>query len=245
MSRYRAILEYDGTCFHGYQRQANARTVQGDVEAALSILNEDAPVTVYGAGRTDSGVHATGQVIAFNLAWRHGVDKLTRALNAHLSRDVAVREIACTDNDFHPRFAARCRRYEYHIYNAPFRSPLRRRVSWRVWPKLDLRAMQNAAQVLIGKHDFATFGTAPEPGGQTVRTVRKTRWQEQGPLLIFEIEADAFLHRMVRSIVGTLRQVGSGEMTSLDVTERLAAAQRKLSGPTAPPQGLRLVEVMY
>lgn len=245
MSRYRAVLEYDGADFQGYQRQANVRTVQGEVEAALSRLNAGTPVTVYGAGRTDSGVHATGQVIAFDLAWRQGAGNLTRALNAHLSRDVAVREVVAAAGDFHPRFAARCRRYEYHIYNAPYRSPLRAGVSWRVWPELDLEAMQNGAEALIGRHDFATFGTAPVSGGHTVRTVRKAAWRSDGPLLIFEIEADAFLHRMVRSIVGTLRQVGSGEFAPGDMTELLAAGMRQLSGPSAPPQGLRLVEVVY
>ena len=245
MSCYKAILEYDGTGFHGYQLQRNARTVQGELEATLARLNSGSPVRVYGAGRTDSGVHARGQVISFDLDWSHGPGKLARALNAHLPRDVAVTDVLCASEGFRPRFSARRRRYEYNIYNAPFRSPMRERTSWHVWPELDFEAIQNGSEVLIGKHDFATFGTAPEPGGHTVRTVFKARWRAYGPMLIFEIEADAFLYKMVRSIVGTLRQVGSGEITGIDLSRRLDERQRHLSGPVAPPQGLCLVEVVY
>ena len=245
MSRYRAILEYDGTEFQGYQRQANGRTVQGKVEEALVKLNMDVPVTVYGAGRTDKGVHASGQVIAFDLSWRHGARRLANAINAHLPLDVAVKDVKLAHDDFCPRFAARWRVYEYHIYNAPFRSPIRARASWRVWPELDVDAMNVGTQALIGTHDFSTFGRAPERGGHTVRTVRRASWRIDGRLLIFEIEADAFLYRMVRSIVGTLRQVGAGDRTPWDVAKCLYAKQRNLSGPSAPPQGLRLVKVVY
>lgn len=251
MARFKAILEYDGTDFLGYQIQAQGRTVQGELEKALARLNADRPVTAYAAGRTDSGVHASGQVVAFDLpAWRHGLETLERALNAHLPFDVAVRGLQVAPDDYHPRFAARGRRYEYKIYNAPVRSPLHARSSWHVWPRLDAGAMQVAAGTLVGAHDFATFGTPPDkargrPGGSTVRTVRQATWRVADRMLVFTIEADAFLYRMVRSIVGTLRRVGAGEVSPLEFAQMLAAADRKQAAPPAPPQGLCLVEVLF
>lgn len=247
MAHYKATVEYDGTDFAGFQRQyAEAGpTIQGELETALARLNGGEPVTVIGAGRTDSGVHAIGQVIAFNLEWAHGPDVLTRALNANLPRAIAVREAAECGADFHPRFSAKGRRYRYSIYNAPARAPLRERFAWQVWPKSDLAAMQRASEALIGRRDFGTFGTAPEPGGHTVRSVREARWVAAGEDFDFYIEADAFLHRMVRSIVGALKWVGTGEWSPADFGAALAAADRSQSAPPAPPNGLCLMEVIY
>ena len=249
MARYKAIIEYDGTDFAGFQRQAPTvgPTVQGEVESALARISDGKLITVMGAGRTDSGVHASGQVIAFELDWGHGTEALTRALNANLPRTIAARSVSECATDFHPRFSAKGRRYRYSIYNAPIRSPLRERFAWRVWPALELAAMQEASQHLLGRRDFGTFGTAPEPGGHTTRTVREARWEKPdgGGTLNFYIEADAFLFRMVRCIVGTLKIVGTGEMTVADFAEAIQAANRSRAGTLAPPNGLCLIEVIY
>lgn len=245
MGRYRAVLAYDGTDFCGYQRQAVGRSVQGEVEAALGRISNRLAVPVLAAGRTDSGVHAAGQVIAFDLDWVHGAERLCAALNAHLTLDVAVQMVEAVDAGFHPRFAAKSRRYEYRIHNAPVRVPRTARSHWHAWPELDLGMMQAASLALIGRHDFATFGTAPESGGGTVRNVKRAEWRAAGAELLFEIAADGFLYRMVRSIVGSLCQVGWGAWPVGEVGKRLAACDRKLSGSAAPAHGLSLVEVEY
>ncbi len=245
MGRFRGILEYDGTEFHGFQKQAEHRTVQAEMEAALGRISGGGRTLVSAAGRTDSGVHASGQVVAFDLGWRHGKEKLLRALNAQLPADVGLRALEHVENGFNPRRAARWRRYEYRIYNAPARSPLHARVSWYVWPELDMEAMRVGARHLLGEHDFATFGSAPDKRGHTVRAVREAEWTVEGTLLVFAIEANAFLYHMVRSIVGTLRLVGAGQWKAEVMAELLRARDRARCGALAPPQGLTLVEVKY
>jgi tRNA pseudouridine38-40 synthase len=244
MPRYRSLLEYDGTDFLGFQRQAAGRTVQGEVEAALGRIGWTGR-TIWGAGRTDAGVHASGQVIAFDMEWAHGADALGRALNANLPADVAARDVAACDNRFHPRYSARGRRYRYTLYNQPVRSPLAARYAWQVWPALDLAALQTASEHLLGRLDFAAFGSDPDEGTNTVRTVSRAAWSAAGGWLYFEIEAEAFLQRMVRSVVGALKRVGTGELGPQDFAEILAARDRSRCPPVAPPQGLCLVEVLY
>ncbi len=244
VSRYRAVLEYDGTEFLGFQRQARGRTVQGEVEAGLRRMGW-AGKTIWGAGRTDTGVHAAGQVIAFDLDWAHGEPALLRALNANLPVDVSVRSVAEAAPEFHPRFAAKARRYRYTLYAAPARSALNARYAWHVWQPLAVPAMQRAADQLLGTHDFATFGTDPDEGGNTVRTVSVAHWSGRGPELTFDIQAEAFLYRMVRSIVGALKQVGAGEMTPAGFERVLHARDRSQCPPLAPAHGLCLMEVVY
>lgn len=245
MPRYRAVLEYDGTDFAGFQRQAEGRTVQGEVEAALVRLGWTGRA-VLGAGRTDAGVHASGQVIAFDLEWRHGLDDLVRALNANLPADAAVKSAAECAADFHPRYRARGRRYRYTIDNRPVRSPLAARYAWHVWPALDLPALQAGSRSLLGRHDFATFGSDPDGGVNTVRTVAQADWQAcPDGRLCFEVQADAFLYRMVRSLVGALRRLGGGELSLAEFESVLAARDRAQCPPLAPPHGLCLVEVLY
>jgi tRNA pseudouridine38-40 synthase len=245
MPRYRSLLEYDGTDFLGFQRQAAGRTVQGEVEAALGRLGWTGR-TLWGAGRTDAGVHASGQVIAFDLEWAHGAEALGRALNANLPSDVAAREVAESEAEFHPRYSARGRRYRYTLYNQPVRSPLAARYSWQVWPALDVAALRAASEHLLGRHDFASFGIDPDGGTNTVRTVRVADWAEApGGRLTFDIEAEAFLQRMVRSVVGALRQVGGGALSAGGFADLLAAKDRRQCPPAAPPQGLCLVAVLY
>ena len=202
-------------------------------------------ITVLAAGRTDAGVHAAGQVIAFDTAWRHGVVALQRALNAVLPADIAVRDVEQAALDFHPRYDARSRHYRYTLYNALLRWPLDRRYSLYVATLLDVDAMQQAAQILVGEHDFAAFGRPHKQGGATVRRMLVTEWGEKIPRLIFDIEANAFLYRMVRSIVGTLLLVGKRNMSVEGFAAVLASCSRDQAGTTAPPHGLCLMEVKY
>jgi tRNA pseudouridine38-40 synthase len=246
VARYQATIEYDGTDFLGFQRQTQGRTVQAELEAALGRVGWEGRA-VLGAGRTDTGVHASGQVIAFDLDWGHGDDALLRALNANLPPDVAVKALAVCAPDFHPRFRARGRRYRYSIFNAPVRSPLAARYAWHVWPPaLNVEVMQTATRALLGRHDFAAFGTDPEGGDSTMRTVSRVEWSHTPEgWLSFEIQADAFLYRMVRSLVGALKKVGTGDLTVAEFEAILNSRDRSQCPPLAPPQGLCLMEVLY
>src|SRR5574338_631645 len=199
--RYKVTLAYDGTQFFGYQRQGSDRTVQLEVETALRQLNWQGR-TILSAGRTDTGVHAAGQVISFDLHWSHGLAALQRALNAKLPVDVAVKAVEQAAPDFHPRYNASARCYRYQILFAPHRDPLRDRYVWRIWPPCEVGALQAAARLLHGNHDFAAFGTPPRPGGSTIRTVFQAEWQPQEEgILWFEVTANAFLYHMVRRMV--------------------------------------------
>jgi tRNA pseudouridine38-40 synthase len=294
----RAVIAYDGTDFSGFQvqrpkgKERALRTVQGSLEDALAQILQK-PTPLLAAGRTDSGVHAVGQVIAFSAEWNRPLADLNRALNAVLPQDVAVLSLSPASPGFHPRYDAVSRRYCYTLWNDPLRSPLLRRTALWVRRPLDLAAMDRAAQLLLGSQDFGTFGTAPRrtrhrgqgPGPTTVRRVLRAEWstvdkrpaeplpawqqarldgapadavpergRSAGPglpgarwqgLVEFTIEANAFLYRMVRSIVGTLIQVGCGDMTVAEFASALNGADRALAGPTAAPQGLCLIGVQY
>ncbi len=244
MTRYRALIEYDGTDYYGFQRQREGfPTIQGELESALNQLVND-PVPVTGAGRTDSGVHGLGQVVSFTIEWRHGVDALNRALNANLPGDIAVRSVEESSHTFHPRYDARRRAYRYLIYNASRRSPLRRRHSWHVRRPLDLDSMNEAALLLLGEHDFVTFGLPPQ-GDNTVRELFQARWQKNGEFLEFTVEANAFLYRMVRSLVGSLVAVGTNNWQVDDFAAAFHACDRNRSAAAAPPQGLYLALITY
>lgn len=250
VTRVWARVEYDGTDFCGFQVQVRERTVQGEIERAIrAVIGQDARVV--GAGRTDRGVHARGQVIAFTANWKHGLPALQNALNATLAPDVAVLALGPATDEFHPRYSARSRTYRYVVANRPWRLPLDRRRTWHVAPPLDHDRMFVASRYLVGKKDFATFGR-PVHGDNTVRTVLRAEWEcpaqvvrTEGRLLVFEIEADAFLYRMVRSIVGTLVRVGLGELTSEEFEGLLRARDRSQIRLVAPAQGLCLERVDY
>jgi tRNA pseudouridine38-40 synthase len=241
--RVRAVVAYDGTDYQGFQRQKNGPSVQEVLERALEQVTGER-VTVLAAGRTDTGVHAEGQVIAFDTEWKHPLTALLRALNAALPPDVAVRELAPAPPEFHPRYDAVSRYYRYTIYNHPIRSPLVRRTSFHIARPLDVAAMQSAADLLIGEHDFAAFGTPPK-GENTVRRVFRAEWRSEWPWLYFDIEADAFLYRMVRTLVGTMVRVGLGRISVEDFGRTLETRDRRSAGPAAPPHGLCLVAVRY
>ncbi len=241
--RVKATVAYDGTDYWGFQWQTNVPTVQAALEEALERLTQSS-LRILAAGRTDAGVHAKGQVIAFDTVWRHGLAKLERAMNAVLPPDVAVRDLVQVRPDFHPRFDARSRLYRYTLYNAPVRSPLVRRNSLYLAGPLDLQAMKEAAALAVGEHDFAAFGR-PTQGEVTIRRVIAVDWTVEAPWWFFDIEANAFLYRMVRSIVGTLLLVGQGRLSSREFEAILASRDRRQAKQTAQAQGLCLIQVKY
>lgn len=256
-----ALVAYDGTEYHGFQYQVGAATIQEQLESALGHVAEFHGHVV-GAGRTDAGVHASGQVVAAEVQWRHSLRDLQRAWNAHLPHAIRVWRVRQAPEGFHPRYSAIERTYRYTVYQArnssdpPVRSsPLTDRYGLYVTGELDLAAMQAAAAALVGEHDFATFGQPPQ-GEQTVRTVRQAEWHDGSahlvgcdPLvarcLLFVISANAFLRQMVRSIVGTLIEVGNGNWTVAKFEAALAARDRSRSAPPAAPNGLLLARVTY
>ena len=275
----RATIAYDGTDFLGFQWQAKGRTVQGVLEAALTRVTQ-AETRVTGAGRTDAGVHAQGQVVGFQAVWKHPLGDLHRALNAVLPEDLAVQQLGEAEPGWHPRFSATRRHYRYTVLNQPVRSPLDRRYAHQVAPPLDLAALNAGAAALIGEQDFASFGQPmvravrptncegdeePVSGGSTVRRVFSAGWQQQDAWFIFDIEGNAFLRGMVRSIVGTLLQVGLGlpgpnaspghavraggeagaRWPAKRVAAILAGRDRSQAAPPAPACGLCLMKVFY
>jgi len=244
MARYQVILAYDGTDFQGSQRQAKHRTVQGELEKSLRKLGW-AGKSVILAGRTDTGVHATGQVAAFDLDWAHTDEQLLKALNAELPLDMAVKSLCATSLDFHPRFDATRRRYCYRLFCEPIRDPLREKFAWRVWPAVDENALKASADFFIGTHDFAAFGSPTTPKGTTVRTVTKAGWKKrpEGEWQ-FEVQADAFLYRMVRRLVFVQVSLAQGKCSGEEVRSALKK-QASLPAGLAPAHGLTLVEVTY
>src|SRR5438876_4617663 len=236
--RYRARVEYDGTDFDGFQVNPGRRTVQGVLEAALIRLGNGEEQRVDGAGRTDAGVHASGQVIAFTYAGRLSAAELGRALDALLPADVAIRDVRRATAAFHPRYAARYREYRYTVWNGP-RSPLRERAALGVRVPLDVAAMERAGQALIGQHDFSAFGAVVEDRSP-VRTVHAVRVRRRGSTVTIDVRADAFLRGMVRRIVAVLLEVGRGTMTERQVREALAARTPARNGAMAPANGLSL-----
>jgi len=242
----RLTVEYEGTAYQGWQLQPGGPTVQEVLEQALATVLRE-PVRVRGAGRTDAGVHACGQVAAVRVTRiPSDLGRLQRSLNALTPADVAVRDIGVADEAFDPRRDAVGRVYEYRIWNAPARSPFWRRLAWHVPGALALGPMGEAARLLEGEHDFAAFrGADAEPVRSTVRRVLESRVHADGRLLVYRIEGNAFLKHMVRNIVGTLVQVGQGERPPAAMRDILGGRDRTRAGPTAPPQGLVLAAVHY
>jgi tRNA pseudouridine38-40 synthase len=241
--RFALVLEYDGTDFFGSQRQLARRTVQGVLEEALLQVTQ-CRTAVTLAGRTDTGVHALGQVASCRLVTRLAPADLQRALNAVLPDDVAVLRCAAVAEGFNARFGARSREYFYEIINRPQRSPLGRRRALYVWQRLDVAAMDQGCRELLGKHDFASFSGAGRRE-RTVRTVSRATCLRVGERVRVELAADAFLPHMVRNIVGTLIWLGTGKLDLPGFVGVFRAAERRLAGPTAPPQGLYLARVNY
>ncbi len=247
---YQVILAYDGTKFSGFQRQARARTVQGVVEDALRCIGWTGR-SLLAAGRTDTGVHASGQVISFDLDWRHGLDDLQSALNGNLPQDVAAWRVSQVRQDFHPRFDALFRRYRYSLICQPVRDPLRERYAWRLWPAVDMAILQEAASFFTGTHDFAAFGTPPRAGSSTLRNVIEAVWLQEQDRLVFDVTANAFLYHMVRRMVFFQVVIGQKKAAVSDLQRSLQEGRLTfqdgaiLPQGIAPAQGLVLVEVVY
>ena len=238
--RYRARVEYDGTDFSGFQVQPGTRTVQGELEAALAQICGGSLIRVVAAGRTDAGVHAKGQVIAFTDPRGRKAAELARALNALLPKDVAIREVLRVPPGFNPRYAARYREYRYTVWNGP-RSPLLERFALGVRDQLDIAAMEQVGSVFVGRHDFSPFGAAHR---QPVRTVHWVHVRRNGSLVTVDVAADAFLGQMVRRIVAVLLEAGHGKTDEEAVAAALASGRQAFNGAAAPAKGLCLRRVV-
>ena len=250
MARYQLTLAYDGTDFFGSQRQVKKRTVQGELESALRALGWDGRAILL-SGRTDTGVHATGQVAAVDHDWRHSDGELLRALNAKLPSDLSVQDACIVRDDFHPRFDAASRTYRYRLFTHPTRDPIRERFAWRLPARLNGTDLAKTAKFFLGTHDFSAFGSRTTPKGTTVRTVMKAAWRQTATdEWQFDVEADAFLYRMVRRLVFIQAVVAQGKLDAEDVVRALAkqgsAGKRSvLPSGLVPAHGLTLVEVRY
>ena len=245
MARYRLTIEYDGTPFVGWQRQDNGPSVQGALEDAIEKLSQER-VTVTGAGRTDAGVHALGQVAHFDLDKDFAPDKVRDALNHFLRpAPVVVLEAAVAPADFHARFSATGRHYLFRLLNRRSPPALDAGKVWQVAVKLDAEAMHHAAQHLLGQHDFTTFRAAECQAQSPVKTLDRLDVSRRADEIHIEASARSFLHHQVRSIAGSLKLVGEGQWRARDLKAALDAHDRAACGPVAPPDGLYLVRVDY
>jgi tRNA pseudouridine38-40 synthase len=237
-------VEYDGTNYHGWQIQPNCESIQAVLERAVStFLGTRTRVT--GSGRTDGGVHALGQVVSFVTERELQPHRIRRALNALTPPDITIKDVEHVPDSFDPRRDAQSRVYEYHILNRATRSPFHLNRAWHLHEPLNLAAMRAAISCLLGEHDFTSFRAAGCDAAHPIRKVYRTILEQRGDLLVYAIEATAFLRHMVRNIVGTLVEVGRGERTVQSFAELLEARDRTKAGETAPAHGLFLMEVKY
>ena len=242
---YKSIVAYDGTAFEGFQRQKESvRTIQADLEAALAAIGwQDR--SILAAGRTDRGVHAEGQMISYELIWGHTPEDLTRALNANLPADIAIRETEMAPEGFHPRFSAKSRHYRYSAFVDPVRNPLAERYAMRLKRAPDMDLMQEATMRLVGERDYRVFGPSPHPEGTTVRNILEAKWSEVEAGMMFDIEANAFLQHMVRRITVVLLEIGLGRMSLTEFDALLNTQGVRWEGALAPSNGLCLMAVRY
>lgn len=242
---FKLIIEYDGSGFHGWQRQKKERTIQATIEKALGTMTRE-NVSLIGSGRTDAGVHALGQVAGFKTRSCLKAEVFFNGLNSLLPDDVVIRACEQMPDTFHARFDVVSKRYRYHILNRTFAPAIGRQFVWHIRKPLDTVAMAAAAEALLGTHDFKAFEGTGSPRAHTVRTVADSTLKAAGKgNLTYDIEANGFLRFMVRNIVGTLVDVGLGKIAAQDVQRILQSKDRSLAGATAPPQGLFLMDVTY
>ena len=247
---YRLLIQYDGTDFHGWQVQADLRTVQGELTRVLSLL-DGREATIHGSGRTDAGVHAEGQVANAQLEREISPEKLRNAINGNLAGDLRVLHVAVVPDDFHARYSATGKTYAYLVVNGSVISPFWLRYAIQESRQLDLDRMRHCAERFLGKHDWTAFSAAQSEAESRVRTIkqldvsRRYDLRRRCELIEFTISADGFLRYMVRSIVGTLLAVGRGEIDQKTVERAIREGDRSLAGPTAPAHGLTLVRVQY
>lgn len=244
MLNVKLTLAYDGTLYHGFQRQINAISIQEVLERTLHrVYGEVTGVT--GSGRTDSGVHARGQVVNYYAPFEIPVDRISYALNSVLPYDIRVLSAEIVSKEFHARFDARSKVYSYTVDQAEFHSVLSRLYSYHLPGPLDVKKMNQASKYFLGKHDFSAFCSSKSCVKNKEREIKKAFWEEEGHILRFIIEADGFLYNMVRIIVGTLLEIGKGRMNIRDISEIIASGHRQAAGPTVPARGLCLEKVYY
>jgi tRNA pseudouridine38-40 synthase len=247
---YKLLIQYDGTDFHGWQVQESDRTIQGELERVIGML-EDTKVNVIGSGRTDAGVHAEGQVANVFVRRAFTPQKLASAINGNLWRDIRIMKAEKVPDEFHARFSAKKKTYLYRIVNAPVMSPFWRRFAHHEHRPLDVARMTEAGRLLLGEHDWTAFASAQSDGESRIRTVSdftiESRWDGRAGanILEFQITANGFLRYMVRSIIGTLIEVGRGEKDSDTIQTAIVTGDRSLAGKTAPAHGLTLLKVDY
>jgi len=245
MPRYKLTIEYDGKPYMGWQWQDHGPSVQGAIEAAAEKLNGE-PAEVYGSGRTDSGVHALGQAAHMDLVKELRADKVRDALNFHLGHEpVTILDAEIVDPEFHARFDATERHYLYRLIDRRMKLSLDKGRVWRLPVKLDADAMHGAAQILVGQHDFSTFRDTQCQAKSPVKTIDEITVLRAGTEIHCHFRARSFLHKQVRSIVGSLAEIGMGKWEAEDMREALEACDRSACGPVAPPDGLYLVRVVY
>jgi tRNA pseudouridine38-40 synthase len=238
-------IEYDGTAYHGWQIQPGLRTIQGVIRKQIAQITQQ-EVNLIGAGRTDAGVHALGQVANFQTKSTIDLPSLQRGLNSLLPPDIVITEAEEVAEGFHARFNARCKTYEYHILNQPYPSAILRDYAWFMHNELDLSSMRKCGKLLVGSHDFSSFRASGDESRHSIREVIRLEIEHRkGNLVVIVIEANAFLREMVRSIVGTLVDVGRGKTTFSEFKEIFQAHDRRRAGMTAPAHGLFLTEVKY
>lgn len=244
MANIKLRLQYDGTCYHGWQAQKNLRTLQGQIVASIKKMTGE-EVNLIGASRTDKGVHALGQVANFHTTTSIGAPAFLKGLNSLTPEDILILEAKVVPEDFNARFCAKSKIYVYQIFNAPRPSIYHRRFCWFLHSSLDLLAMRKAARYLIGEHDFKSFQTGSSNSQSSVRTIYSLHITQKRSFIWIFIKANAFLYRMVRNIVGTLVEVGQKKRKAEEIISILAARDRKVAGNTAPACGLFLLRVYY
>jgi len=237
-------IQYDGTDYHGWQMQLNGRTVQGELTAALSRI-DGRPVVIHGAGRTDAGVHAEGQVASFNIASEIGATELRDAINGNLNRDIRVLKAEFVDSSFHARLSAKRKTYRYRIWNRDIVPPFVHRYVYHYRGNLDIEEMRRAGSFLVGTHDFRAFAGAVAESRNAIRTLERLDVEPDADVITITAAANGFLRYMVRTIAGTLIEVGRGHLGAETVAEALEQNNRALAGPTAPASGLTLAQVDY
>ncbi len=247
---FKLLIQYDGTDFHGWQIQRGERTVQGELERVIGML-EDAEVKVIGSGRTDAGVHAEGQVANVFLNRKFTPEKLRGAVNGNLWRDLRILNVEKATDDFHARFSTKLKTYIYRVINAPVMSPFWLRYAHHEARPLDIGRMNTAARLFLGEHDWTAFSAANSDAEHRIRNIREftveSHWDSRAnaSVIEFRISANGFLRYMVRSIVGTMLEVGRGEKDSDTIQTAIVTGNRDLSGQTAPANGLTLLKVHY
>lgn len=247
MTRYKAIIAYDGTHFNGFQKQPNGRTVQEEMEKTLKKMANGKEITIFGSGRTDAGVHAMGQVIHFDYPEKRPLERMRFALDTQSPEDIAVKAVEVVSDDFHARYLVKEKTYQFRVDIGKPRSPFRRHyASYYPYP-LDLSKIQRALPDLIGTHDFTSFCASGSSIEDKVRTIYEAKMEinEAGDELLFTFRGNGFLYKMIRILVGTLLKIGNGRLSEDSIPEIIAKKDRNAAGPTAHPEGLYLYEVVY